>query len=154
MPDDNSLFGVSEEDTTPRGEMDVLPILPDGIGMDFDEINQKLAQLKQSGIKKDDPLMTLIPLLNIFLGEQVKLHERHNLALKKVITEQTSNYLNQIQQTSESFRETLKHSSVEAIRDIFNSHAVALNSLKIHLWWAVFLVVTSSLANLFAMSIR
>lgn len=130
-------------------------ILPDdGIGLTFEEVDRKLLMLHKTSVTMNDPIMMLVTICNVFLEELRKLHNRHNQALTGVMAEQTAKYVDGVKATSEALGETLAHASVEAIRNIFDSHAQALQTSKINTRWCAAIVALSAFVNVIALAVR
>lgn len=150
--------GGSRKDDNSRGDM-LMPLLPDGIGLDFEDTRLMLSRLHGTYLGKDEPIMMMVNFGNIFLSELEKLHKKHNKAVTRIMVEQSGKYIAAVaeksgefvagvKESSEALGAALKESSVDAIRDIFNSHAKELNSNKLNARWCAAIMAVAALVNI------
>lgn len=123
------------------------PPLSEGHGLTFDEIRKLLAEKHDVAVSKDETLLILVSILNVYLGEFETQHQRHNAALAKIIAARTSEYIDGVRATTEGLTKTLSEASVEGIRKIFDDHAGRLQSLRASLFWCSALITLSALIN-------
>lgn len=137
-----------------RRQKEPEPELPDGIGIDLDDIAVMLALKHDTAISRDDPILMLVSICNSFLGEVQKLHAKHNEALTQIITARTKEYITGVQKTTDAFSKTLSEASVEGIRKIFEEHASALQASKWNARWCALIVAVSALVNVWMLTLR
>jgi hypothetical protein len=133
---------------------EAMPQLPDGIGLEYDELRKMLAVKHETSVSKDDPILMMVTICNVFLGELEKLHKRHNEAVTKIMTDQSAKYISGVKATTDALSQTLAENSVEAVREIFNAHATALNSNKINARWCAGIMAVAALVNVAAMAFK
>jgi len=78
---------TEELDTSPAPP--AMPVLPDGMGMDLDEVARLLAEKHKALITPDDPVLMLVTIHNAFLAQENALMDRHKSALAQVMAGQT-----------------------------------------------------------------
>jgi hypothetical protein len=136
----------------PAGE--AMPQLPDDFGLDYDDIRGMLAQKHGTAVGLDDPLMMVVSLMNVFLGELEKVNKRHNEAVTKIMADQTGQYIAGVKATTDDLGKVLADNSVEAIRRIFNSHDRALNAHTNNAKWCAAIMAITGLVNVAALALR
>lgn len=122
-----------------------MPQLPDGIGISYEDVAVLLAMKCDTSLSKDDPVLVLVSICNVFLGEIEKLHQRHNEAITKIIASNTKDYIASVKSNTDAFVKTLSEASVEGIREIFEKHATALQAAKTNMRWCTAICAVSSL---------
>ena len=137
-----------------RRQKEPEPELPDGIGIDLDDIAVMLALKHDTTLSRDDPVLMLVSICNSFLGATKKLHDQHNEALTQIITARTKEYIAGVQKTTDAFSKTLSDASVEGIRKIFEEHASAIHASKWNARWCALIVAVSALANIWILALR
>jgi len=137
----------------PAAAEEAMPQLPNGIGLDYDDIRAMLAQKNGAAVGQDDPLMMIVTICNVFLGEQEKVNKRHNEALTKIMADQTSKYLAGVKATTDDLGKVLADNSVEAIRNIFNSHSRALNANSNNAKWCAAIMAITGLVNVVCLAL-
>ncbi len=161
MPDDyDDIQAVEEEEFYPNeeGEGEFTdesePRLPDGIGLELSDVKKMVAAVNNYILQKDDPLLMLVTVLNAFLAEGEKLHERHNVALTRVMTSQMEKYVLGVKETTDSLGAVLATTSVEAIRDIFSQHDAVIREHDAAIrrgssaaFWCAAVIAVSALFN-------
>ena len=130
------------------------PELPDGIGIDLDDIAVMLALKHDTTLSRDDPVLMLVSICNSFLGATKKLHDQHNEAMTQIITARTKEYIASVQKTTDAFAKTLSDASVDGIRKIFEEHASALQASKWNARWCALIVAVSAMANVWMLALR
>lgn len=124
-----------------------MPALPEGIGLGYEDVRKLLAMKHDIVFSIDDPMMMLVTLCNVFLGELEKLHHRHNDAVTKIMGDQSKKYIDGVKATTDSLSQTLADTSIEAIRKIFNAHATELNTNRLNSRWCAAIIAASALVN-------
>ncbi len=148
------------EESRPADE--AMPHLPDGIGLDFEDVRMMISKKHNLMLGHDEPILMELTLLNAHLGEMEKLHKRHNEAVTKIMADQSAKYIAGVVEQSHQFVAGVKNStdalgkalaasSVDTIRDIFNSHATALNSNRNNARWCAAIMAVAALVNVAAM---
>jgi hypothetical protein len=130
-----------------------MPQLPDGIGLDYEEIRMMLSKKHETMLGNDEPIMMMVTLSNVLLGELEKVHKKHNEAVTKIMAEQSAKYIAGVKNTTDALSKTLAENSVDAIRNIFNAHGKALNANKINSRWCAAIIGISALANVVTMAL-
>ena len=102
-----------------------MPVLPDGIGLTYDEIATLLAR-KGQALPPDDPVMMLIPICNALLTHQQKLMEHHRAAFDKIMAERTGRFVGSIGKVSEELGTTFSSSVVQSLQQAFAAHTRAM----------------------------
>lgn len=129
-----------------------MPQLSEGIGMNYEEVRQMLTNKHGIILGRDEPIMMMVTLCNVFLSELEKVHNKHNEAVTKIMVDQTDKYIKGVKATTDALGRTLAENSVEAIRSIFQTHADALTSNKINARWCAAVIGASALANIAVMA--
>jgi hypothetical protein len=142
----------SEESESFSNEHPPVPILPDGIGLSYEEV-RKILQGKHGKIENDDPILMLITLLNVFLAEEEKLLDRHNTALSRIISDRTYGYIKAVEETTASFGKSLSSSSLEGITKVFEAHGQKMEQFRSNMTWLTVIAGTSALVNVAAFAI-
>lgn len=124
-----------------------MPQLPDGIGLDFDQVAQLLAEKCKTVVSPDDPILMLVTLLNAFLIEENKLMERHKDALTNVLAAKTDKFVAAVEIVAADLGRTLSTSTLDAMKNIFIEHNKELASHKANLRWLSAITVISALVN-------
>jgi len=146
---------IRDEDSDNSGLADTdepLPQLPDGIGLDFEDVRMMLSKKHGIMLGREEPIMMMVTLCNVLLGELEKVHKNHNEAVTKIMSDQSAKYIVGVKATTDALSKTLAENSVEAIRNIFQSQAAALNTNKINARWCAAVVGVSALANIVVMA--
>ena len=131
---------------------EIMPELPDGIGISFEDIGVLLSLKHDNNVSKDDPVLMMVSICNVFLGEVQKLHQQHNKALTTIIASETKNYVDSVKNTSDAFTKTLSEASIEGIRAIFDKHASTLYAVDWNARWCAAVVGLSALINVAALA--
>jgi hypothetical protein len=92
-------------------------------------------------------MLMQVSILNAFIGEVEKLHERHNSALTKVMTSQMEKYVSGVQKTTDSLGEVLANTSVDAIGRIFREHDAVIQRGAANARWCAAVMAVSALVN-------
>ncbi len=153
MPKDDEEFYSKEESVADLID-ETEPYLPDGVGIELEDVKKMVATLHDYVLRKDDPLLVTVTVLNAFIGEVEKLHARHNNALTQVMTSQMDKYISGVKKTTDSLGEVLANTSVEAIRNIFRQHDTAIQRGTANAWWCAAIVAISALINVAVFLLR
>ena len=102
--------------------MPAMPVLPDGIGMSYDEITALLAEKSKVVVGPDDPILMMVPLCNAFLEQERKLMNLHKTALAKVLAEKTEGFVSAVQGMADEMGKTLASSTVESLGSALVEH--------------------------------
>lgn len=131
-------------------EPPVMPQLPDGIGLTFDQVTVDLAAKHKTIVAKDDPILMVVTVLNAFLNEEEKLFNKHKEALTGVLSDRTQEYVRTVQETTASLGACLSEASLEGIRKIFEAHGQKMERLRSNMIWLAAIAGTSALVNVAA----
>ncbi|MDR0549480.1 MAG: hypothetical protein LBI10_08775 [Deltaproteobacteria bacterium] len=77
----------NSEDNTNNNDSILNFDIPEGFGLNFDQIRMLILTKNDTSISKDDPIMMLVSILNVYLSELHKLHTFHANAAKSVLIE-------------------------------------------------------------------
>lgn len=77
-------------------------LLPDGFGLDLDEVRTAILKKYDIKIDKDDPVLMLVPILNAALHEQKKQNEAYAVALEKVYQQVLTVFLENLDERLQS----------------------------------------------------
>ena len=102
--------------------MPVMPVLPDGIGMSYEEIAALLAEKSKVVVGQDDPILMMVPLCNAFLEQERKLMNLHKAALAKVLAEKTEGFVASVKSMADEMGKTLASSTVESLGSALVEH--------------------------------
>jgi hypothetical protein len=125
----------------------LVPALPDVVGLSYQEIRSMLQAKHDTSVGIDDPILMLVSIFNVYLGEFEKLHHRHNHALSEIIAAKTAEYISGVKQTTDSLTKTLADASVEGIQKIFEAQAGRLKAFESKLFWCAGLISVSAFIN-------
>lgn len=146
--------GMNQADSDDSPADEAMPHLPDGIGLDYDDVRKMLAIKHNTTVSLDDPILMIVTICNVFLGQLEKVNQRHNGAVTKIMADQSAKYITGVKNTTDALGKTLAENSVDAIRDIFNSHAASLNSNKINARWCTGIMAVAALVNVAVMAFK
>lgn len=99
-----------------------MPVLPDGIGLNYDEVSALLAEKSRVVVSPDDPILMMVPLCNAFLEQERKLMNLHKAALAKVLAEKTEGFVSAVQGMADEMGKTLASSTVESLGTALVEH--------------------------------
>jgi hypothetical protein len=128
--------------------------LPEAGGLSLGQVQALIAREHAAGIDKNDPLLMIVTILNAYLGELQKLHERHSKGLAKLMADKTDAYVSGVHASIGQLTESLSSASVEGIRKVFDDHAARLNAFKNAVFWAAAIVSASALLNVAVFVLR
>ena len=115
MEDREELSDHIEQEQPSSADMPAMPVLPDGIGMNFDEVAALLAEKSRVVVGPDDPILMMVPLCNAFLEQERKLMEQHKVVLAKVLSEKTEGFVQSVQSMADEMGKTLASSTIESL---------------------------------------
>lgn len=139
---------LSEQEIAQRSqEPPPMPQLPDGIGLDFDQVAQLLAERSKTIVSPDDPILMLVTVLNAFLAEENKLMGRHREALTHVLATRTDKYVAAVELVAADLGRTLSSSTLDAMKNTFIEHNKELANHKANMRWLSAIIVVSALIN-------
>ncbi|MCL2791127.1 MAG: hypothetical protein FWD79_10850 [Desulfobulbus sp.] len=121
--------------------------LPDGIGLDHEQVAQLLAEKSKTIVSPDDPVLMLVTLLNAFLAEENKLLERHKEALTHVLAARTDKFVGSVESVATELGRTLSASTLAGMQTTFAEHKMALAEHKAHVQWLSAIAAGSALVN-------
>ena len=141
-----------DQDTTPK---ETNPIeLPDGIGLSIEEVRSHIAKVHETIVPKDDPILLLVTMLNLFLCELEKLQVRYGKGISKILSDKTDGYVQGVHAATDSLAQSLSDASIDAIRKMFSDHAAYLTAFKTSIAWMTALIVLSALINVTVFILR
>ena len=124
-----------------------MPQLPDGIGLDHDQVVKLLAEKHKTIVSSDDPVLMMVTLHNAWLAEENKLMARHKKALAHVLAERTDNFVKAVETVAGDLGRTLSTSTLEAMQATFVEHNKALVSHQANIRWLSAIAAVSALVN-------
>jgi hypothetical protein len=122
--------------------------------MSIGQVQALIAREHATGIDKNDPLLMIVTILNAYLGELQKLHERHSKGLARLMADKTDAYAAGVRASVDQLAKSLSTASVEGIRKIFDDHAARLDAFKSAVFWAAAVVAVSALFNVAVFVLR
>ncbi|MDR3176656.1 MAG: hypothetical protein LBU06_09020 [Desulfovibrio sp.] len=123
-------------------------------GMNLEDVRALLANMHNTSIPENDPLLMIVTILNAYLGEVQKLHARHEQGLSRLMAEKTDTYVSGVKVAVEQLSASLSSASVEGVRKVFEAHAATLNSFRYAVYWAAAIVSASALVNVAVFVLR
>lgn len=126
---------------SPAQEEEKQQILPDGIGMSIEEIRTMLIAKHNTKIPKDDPILMVVSMLNAALTEQAKLQKAHEVALGKMMSEHTKNYVQNTENGMKEIMETLSSLTTKGL----NEAAKDMVKFKMSMFYCTIITFISSL---------
>lgn len=131
-----------EEQSVPEIEMPVVP------GLTIEQAQELVARHQKILIPKDDPVFTLLTLLNAYLTEIQVLQQRHEKGLGRVMVEKTDSYVQAVQKQLDDLVQNLSSASVEAIKQLFAEHGAVLHTFRANMTWLTIIVACSAVVNI------
>jgi hypothetical protein len=129
------------------------PIPPDG-GLSIGQVQALIAREHAMGIDKNDPLLMIVTILNAYLGEVQKLHERHGKGLAKLMADKTDGYVKGVKAATDALAENLSSASAEGLKEVFRQQDARLAAFKNSLVWLAAIVSVSALLNVVVFVLR
>jgi hypothetical protein len=123
-------------------------------GLSIGQVQALIAREHAAGIDKNDPLLMIVTVLNAYLGEVQKLHERHSKGLAKLMAEKTDGYVQGVRAATDALAEKLSSASAEGLKEVFRQQDARLASFKNSLIWLAAIVSASALLNVFVFVLR
>lgn len=120
---------------------------PDGIGFTLEEVQELLAKTHKQVVDYHDPILMIVTMLNAHLTEVEKLHTRHKEGLSRLMTDKTDAYVAGVQSAVGRFTDSFSSASVEAVRKVFDDHAVRMQAFKNSTTWLAAVMAVSALLN-------
>lgn len=133
--------------TNETQEPEPMPEMPDGRGLKYEEVQALLHAKHKTSVGTNDPILMLVTILNVYLGELENSHNRHDAAMAKIIAAKTAEYISGVRQTTDTLTKTLSDASVEGIRKTFDDQAGRLKAFENSLFWCSALISLSALIN-------
>lgn len=127
----------------------IMPVLPEGIGMSFDEV-RKLIQEKNEikNVHKDDPIFVALTIANAHLAAVERLHQRHSKALTELMSRETATHTEAVAKNVAALSEKLSGVTVENIGHVVTQFQTALTSFRTTLFICTGLALFSALLML------
>ncbi|HBT97268.1 MAG TPA: hypothetical protein DEB25_06380 [Desulfobulbaceae bacterium] len=137
-----------------EGEPPPMPVLPDGLGMSLEQVQNLLAEKHKTIVGLDDPVLMLVTVMNVFLAQESALIERHKTALAKVMADKTGEYVGAVQQVTDSLTKSLSDVTLAAMEKTFAAHSLELAQHKRNIMWLSAIAAISALVNVAVFVIR
>jgi hypothetical protein len=130
-----------------EGEPPPMPVLPDGLGMSLEQVQNLLAEKHKTIVGLDDPVLMLVTVMNAFLAEENALLERHKTAMAKVLADKTSEYVGAVKKVSDILAATFSDVTLTAIQKAFAVHRLELTHHEKNIQWLSAIAAISALLN-------
>lgn len=130
------------------------PRLPDGIGMDVKEVASQMAMLHDTIVQKDDPVLMMVTVLNMFMTRLDRLFDLHRQEMAKVLGHEVFNCLGETKKTAESLGDVLKASSSQAIATSIAQGLGVLQNCFTGAKWCTLVIVICTAANVAAFILK
>jgi len=137
-----------------EGEAPPMPVLPDGLGMSLEQVQNLLAEKHKTIVGLDDPILMVVTVLNAFLAQENALIERHKAALAKVMADKTGEYVDAVKKVSDSLAVVLADVALSSMQNTFASHSQELAKHKQNIMWLSAIAAISALVNVAVFIIR
>lgn len=124
-----------------------MPILPEGIGMNLEQVQKLLADQHKTIVSLDDPVLIMVTIMNAFLSQQNALLERHKTAMVNIMTEKTNDYVAEVKTATKSLSAAMSDLMLAAIQKTMNDHSLTLANHKKDTMWLSAIVAISALIN-------
>jgi hypothetical protein len=128
------------------------PVLPDGIGLDYETVRKLLRDKNNVISRLDEPVMMIVTILNAGLGEMAKLGQFYETRLSKILAECTEDYVEEVKTTTKELGAVLSRTSIVAIKDILTDHSLEMRENRNSGWWCAVIIAVAGLANLAALA--
>jgi len=130
-----------------EGEPPPMPVLPDGLGMNLEQVQNLLAEKHKTIVGLDDPILMLVTVMNAFLAQENALIERHKTALAKVMADKTGEYAVAVKQVTDSLSVSLSDVTLAAMQKTFAVHSLELAKHQKNIMWLSAIAAISALVN-------
>ena len=124
-----------------------MAVLPDGIGIDLEQVSQLIAEKCKIIVSKDDPILMVATVCNAMIAQENVLLERHRTALTQVMAEKTDGFVNAVQTAVKQTGETFAGATVDAMKQTIHGHHNVLENHRKNVLWLSAIVVISALVN-------
>lgn len=138
---------MRNEETTQSSESIIMPLLPDGIGMNLDQVAALLAEKHKTIVSKDDPLLMVVTVMNAFLAQENALMDRHKQALTMVMADKSEGFMRAAQKAVEQTGEIFASATVESMKQAIQGHHKAMDEHRKTILWLSALITLSALIN-------
>ncbi|MGI6656283.1 MAG: hypothetical protein ACOX5Z_05590 [Desulfobulbus sp.] len=129
-----------QEDARGSSEPPPMPQLPDGIGMDLEQVAKLLVEKSRTIVSPDDPVLMIVTVLNAFLAEENKLMDQHKQALARVFADRLDDYIQGVKATADELGLLLADSTLAAQQRMLTGHRTTMI-------WTAAIVAISALVN-------
>jgi hypothetical protein len=137
-----------------EGEPPPMPLLPDGLGMNLEQVQNLLAEKHKIIVGLDDPVLMLVTVMNAFLAQENALIERHKTALAKVMADKTGEYVSQVKTVTDSLSASLSDVTLAAMQKTFSDHSADLKTHKSDIMWLSAIAAISAITNVVIFAIK
>lgn len=120
------------------------PALPDGRGLKYADIRAMLAEKHGVGVTLDDPILMLVSILNVYLGEFQDAHQAYNKALGDILADRTQEHIAKVQETAEQLEKAVSETSINAVKAVFMAHDASLRRHNICMLWLTGVMVLAA----------
>lgn len=130
----------------------------DGFGMSIEEVKALLAKKHETIVPKDDPILLIVTILNVFLESHEKLSEKLNKkqldSMNELLTMRTEGYIKGVKDTVDGLSQTLESITVEGITNVQEKHNQHMHSFKYNMWCATAIITLSAILNVTVFVLR
>jgi hypothetical protein len=137
-----------------EGEPPPMPVLPDGLGMNLEQVQNLLAEKHKTIVSLDDPVLMMVSIMNAFLAQEGSLLERHKTATAKIMTDKTGEYVGAVKHVTDSLSASLSDVTLAAMQKTFADHRLELEKHKRNIMWLSAIVAISALINVIIFIVR
>ncbi|MDR1397160.1 MAG: hypothetical protein LBJ14_05460 [Desulfarculales bacterium] len=118
------------------------------IGINLEELRQRLKDVHDIGLSQDDPILMMATIFNVCLAEQEKVFEKHQAAITRYLGHTTDQYTEEITAAISGLNNAFRQISSDTVSGAFAKHAEALGQFRASLWWPISVAVISALINI------
>jgi hypothetical protein len=118
------------------------------IGINLDELRQRLRDVHDIGLSQDDPILMMATIFNVCLAEQEKVFQKHQKAITEYLGSTTDQYTAEITAAITGLNNAFRQISSDIVSGALARHAEALGQFRASLWWPVSVAVISALLNI------
>jgi hypothetical protein len=129
------------------GDDDVETLVTDGI-LSYEGIRRTIFDLYGTTIAKDDPILMILPMLQVFCRVLQDLQNNHKKKLNKVLAQETEKYIKEVIDITQSLSKLLENATIKSIEEIFNKYSNSLNEHKSYLKYSTLIIIVTVITNL------
>lgn len=131
-----------------------IPHLPEGPGLNIDDIRILLENKHNTTLSEDAPVLMLVTICSAFLECGDNLIHEHTKVFRDILTDRTLAYEKTAKETIDGLAVTLSQSSIVAVKEIFEKQNKALQNFKVSLFWLTGIVVVVALILIIILTVN